>query len=79
MWDRAKKVLSQFLNILLAIFLLLGCVSYVGISTILATEVINDLRLDTYVGLETGFSMVLLILLLGWGPVGLMRSLRDRG
>ena len=78
MWNKAKKILSQFLNVLLAIFLLLGCISYLGINTILATGVINDLRLDTYVGLETGFSMVLLVLLLGWAPVWLMRSMKNK-
>ena len=78
MWNRAKKVLHQFLNILLATILVLACISYVGINSILFTEVINDLRLDTYVGLDTGFGLTLLVLLLGWGPVWLMRSFRDR-
>jgi hypothetical protein len=41
------------------------------------TEVINDLRLDTYITLETGFGIVMLVLFLGWGPVWLMRSLRN--
>ena len=77
MWDKAKKLLKHCLDILLAFILLVACVSYVGINTILLTEVINDLRLDTYVGLETGFSIVLLILLLGWGPVWLIRTLRN--
>jgi len=78
MWNRAKKVLSQCLNVLLAFFLLMGCISYVGINTILATEVINDLRLDTYVGLETGFAVVMLVLFLGWRPVWLIRSFRNK-
>ena len=78
MGDRTKKVLHQFLNILVATILLLACISYVGINSILFTEVINDLRLDTYVGLDTGFGITLLVLLLGWGPVWLMRSFRDR-
>ena len=78
MWNRAKKLLHQFLNILLAAILVLACISYVGINSILFTEVINDLRLDTYVGLDTGFGITLLVLLLGWGPVWLMRSFRDR-
>ena len=77
MWNRAKKVLHQFLNILLATILLLACISYVGINSILFTEVINDLRLDTYVGLDTGFGLTLLVLLLGWGPVWLMRSFQN--
>ena len=78
MWSKAKKVLHQFLNILLAAILVLACISYVGINSILFTEVINDLRLDTYVGLDTGFGITLLVLLLGWGPVWLSRSLERR-
>jgi hypothetical protein len=78
MWNRAKQLLHQFLNILLATILVLACISYLGINSILFTEVINDLRLDTYVGLDTGFGITLLVLLLGWGPVWLMRSFRDR-
>jgi purine-cytosine permease-like protein len=76
MWNKAKKLLGQFLNLLLAVILVLACISYVVINSILATEVINDLRLDTYVGLETGLGIVMLVLLLGWGPVWLMRSFR---
>ena len=78
MWNKVKKLLQHGLNVLVAIILVLACISYMGINTILLTEVINDLRLDTYVGLETGFGIVMLVLLLGWGPVWLMRSLRNR-
>jgi len=76
MWNKAKKLLGQFLNLLLAVILVLACISYVVINSILATQVINGLRLDTYVGLETGLGIVMLVLLLGWGPVWLMRSFR---
>jgi hypothetical protein len=77
MWSRAKQLLQHGLNILLALILILGCISYVGINAVLMTEVINDLRLDTYITLETGFGIVMLVLFLGWGPVWLMRSLRN--
>jgi len=77
MWSRAKQLLLQGINVLLACVLILGCVAYVGINTILMTEVINDLRLDTYITLETGFGIVMLVLFLGWGPVWLMRSFRN--
>ena len=78
MWNKVKKLLQHGLNVLVAIILVLACISYMGINTILLTEVINDLRLDTYVGLETGLGIVMLVLLLGWGPVWLMRSLRTK-
>jgi len=78
MWNRAKEVLNQCLNVLLAFILVLGCIAYVGINSVIMTSVINDLRLDTYVDYSTGSGIVLLVLLLGWGPVWLMRSLRER-
>ena len=76
MWNRVKKLLQHGLNIMVAIILVLACFSYVGINSVLVTEVINDLRLDTYVTLETGFGIVMVVLLLGWGPVWLMRSFK---
>ena len=78
MWNRAKAILKHFLNVVLAITLLVGLVSYVGINTVIMTEVINDLRLDTYVSLDTGFGVVMLILLLGWGPLWLAGTLKRR-
>ena len=75
MWNKAKVLLQQGLNVLLAALLILACLSYIGINSILVTEVINALRLDTYITLETGFSLVMVVLLLGWGPVWLIRSL----
>jgi|3_EtaG_2_1085321.scaffolds.fasta_scaffold83632_1 hypothetical protein len=78
MWDKAKALLHQALNVVLAIILLLACISYVGINSMLLTGVINDLRLDTYVGLDTGLGIVMLVFLLGWGPVWLNRNLQDR-
>ena len=78
MWDKAKELLRHGLNVVLAIILLLGAVSYVSISSILVTDVINDLRLGTYVDISTGFGIVLLVLLLGWGPVWIMRTFRTR-
>jgi len=76
MWNKARALLQHGLNLLLAIILLLACASYVAINSILATEVINDLRLDTYVTVDTGLGIVMLVLLLGWGPVWLMRSFK---
>jgi len=76
MWNRLKNLMHHFMNVVLACILLGACISYVAINSILATELINALRLDTYVGYETGFRFVMLVLLLGWGPLWLSRSVR---
>jgi hypothetical protein len=75
MWNKAKEILRHCLNLVLAVVLLVAVVFYVGINTIILTEVINDLRMDAYVSLETGFGIVMLVFLLGWGPWWLHRVL----
>jgi len=78
MYERMKALLHHCINVVLAVILIGACGAYVVINSVIATQVINDLRLDTYVTYDTGFGVVMLILLLGWGPVWLTRSLRDR-
>ena len=77
MWNRTKEILKRCLNIVLAIMLLAGTISYVGINTLIMTEVINDLRLDTYVSVDTGFGIVILVFLLGWFPWWIHQSLNN--
>ena len=77
--DRLKNLLRHFLNVVVAMILMVGIMCYVGINTLMITQVINELRLDTYVTYQTGLGIVMLVLLLGWGPVWLMRALRDGG
>ena len=74
MYERMKDFLHHCINVVLAIILLGACCAYVLINSVIMTRVINDLQLDTYVGIDTGMGVVMLILLLGGGPVGLMRS-----
>ena len=78
MYDKARTVLSRCINGLIAVFLFVFSVVYVGVASILMTAVINALRLDTYVGIETGVAVVLLVLFLGWVPLWLFRSLGPR-
>ncbi len=78
MYERMKAFLRGCIDLVLALVLVGAMLAYLMINSVLATQVINDLRLDTYVTYETGFGVVLLVLLLGWGPVWLMRSLDDR-
>ena len=79
MYERMKAFLRRCVDLVVAFILIGAMLAYLMINSVIATQVINDLRLDTYVSYETGFGVVLLVLLLGWGPVWLMRSLDDRG
>ena len=79
MYERVKAFLYHCINVVLAMVLIGACGAYVLISSLIMTRVINDLRLDTYVNFDTGMGIVMLVLLLGWGPVWINRSLRDRG
>jgi hypothetical protein len=78
MYERIKAFLHHCINVVVAIVLVALLGSYIIINSVILTRVINDLRLDTYVTLDTGFGIVILILLLGWGPVWLSRSLKSR-
>ena len=75
MYERMKPLLRRCVDLVVALVLVGAMLAYMMINTGVATHLINDLRLDTYVTYETGFGVVLLVLLLGWGPVWLMRSL----
>ena len=79
MYERMKAFLHHCLNVVVAVILVGACGSYVLISSLIMTRVVNELQLDTYIGIDTGLGIVMLILLLGWGPVWLMRSLSNRG
>jgi len=75
MYERMKAFLHHCLNVVVAVILVGACSAYVLINSVIMTRVVNDLQLDTYVGLDTGLGIVMLVLLLGWGPIWLMRSL----
>jgi hypothetical protein len=78
MYERMKVLLHHCINVVIAIVLAAAAGSYVLINSIIMTRVINDLRLDSYISFDTGFGIVMLILLLGWGPVWLSHRLNDR-
>ena len=79
MYERMKAFLHHCINMVLAMILVGACGAYVLINGLIMTRVINDLRLDTYINFDTGMGIVMLILLLGWGPVWINRSLQNRG
>ena len=78
MYDRMKSFLLKVLNVVVALLILTVATIYAAISGVLATMVINDLRLDAYIGAETGIAMVLLLVMLGYIPLyWIIRSARD--
>ncbi len=78
MYDRMKSFLLKALNVVVALLILGVGTIYAAISGVLATMVINDLRLDAYIGAETGIAMVLLLVMLGYIPLyWIIRSARD--
>ena len=78
MYERMKAFLQHCLSVVLAILLMGASAAYLLINSVIMTRVINDLRLDTYVSIDTGVGVVMLILLLGWGPVWLIYTLKKR-
>ncbi len=78
MYERMKRFLMRCIDVFMCLVLLAAMGAYVIINSVVMTQVVNDLRLDAYVTYETGFGIVMLILLLGWGPVWLTRGLKGR-
>jgi len=69
MYDRMKSFLIKALNVVVALLILGVGTIYAAISGVLATMVINDLRLDAYIGGETGVAIVLLLVMLVYLPL----------
>jgi len=68
MLDRMKKILHHCINGLAILLLVITSIAYVCVNGIIVTAVINNFRLDTYVGVETGLGIVMLVFFLGWTP-----------
>ena len=78
MYDRMKRFLYTCVDLILGLIMLVALGLYLTINSIVITNVINDLRLDTYVTYETGFGIIVLFFLLVWGPVWLIHTLKKR-
>ena len=76
MWNRGREVINHCMNAVLFVLMLGVCIMYVGVNSLIMTAVINNLRMDTYVGVETGVGVVTLLILLGWAPLLLTRHWR---
>ena len=78
MYDRMKSFLIRMLNVVVSLLLFGVAAIYALIGGFLTTTVINDIRLDVYIGVETGISMVLLLIMLGYIPqYWVIRSAKD--
>ena len=78
MYERMKRFLLGCIDVFMMLVLFGAMLAYLVINSVLMTAVVNDLRLDAYITYDTGFGIIMLILLLGWGPVWLTRSLSRR-
>jgi len=78
MYDRMKGFLLRMANLIVSLLIVAVAGIYAAIGGILTTTVINDLRLDAYIGFETGIAMVLLLIMLGYIPLyWVIRSAKD--
>ena len=68
MYDRMKNFLQRCVGLLVHVLLFSVGFAYLIVSSIIMTAVVNQIRLDSYIGVETGFGIVTLIILLGWCP-----------
>jgi len=69
MYDRMKSFLIRMLNVVVSLLIITVAGIYAAIGGILTTAVVNDFRLDAYIGFETGMAMVLLLIMLGYIPL----------
>ena len=78
MYDRMKSFLIKALNVVVALLIFGFAAIYSEMRGVLATTVIIDLRVDAYIGAETGIAMVLLLVMLGYIPLyWIISSARD--
>ena len=69
MYDRMKSFLLRILNLVVSLLIVAVAGIYAAISGILMTVVVNDFRLDAYIGFDTGIAIVLLLVMLGYIPL----------
>ena len=56
-----KRLLMSGLHLVAAMLMTAVIGIYAGINAIMITRVLNDWRLDTYMGVETGLNILLLL------------------
>lgn len=68
MYERMKRLLMSGLHLVAAMLMTAVIGIYAGINAIMITRVLNDWRLDTYMGVETGLNILLLLVMLVYIP-----------
>ncbi len=71
MYEMVKRVLKSCLSVIAYLCVIGCCMLYFATSGMVATGIINDLRLDSYVTWDTGLGCVVLVWLLVWCPLWL--------
>jgi hypothetical protein len=79
MYDRMKRLLLSGVHLVVTGLLAVTGMLYGCISGVMLTRVINDFRLDTYLGVETGLSIILLLVMVVYIPIWFMISLANKG
>ena len=78
MYDRMKSFLLRMVNLIASLLIVAVVGIYAAISGILTTVVVNDFRLDAYIGFDTGLAIVLLVIMVGYIPLyWLLRAVND--
>jgi len=77
MMDRLKRFLNASAEVFAMLLVLAGGIAYIAMTGLTLTFVINELRLDTYIGIGTGVEIVMLIFLLVWVPALALRATRS--
>lgn len=68
MYDRMKRLLYSMLNVLASMLIITVAAVYATINGFLITTIMNDLRLDTYLGLDTGIAITLAVVMMVYIP-----------
>ena len=63
-----KRLLYSMLNVLATALILMVAGIYATINGFLITTIMNDLRLDTYLGLDTGLAITLAVVMMVYVP-----------
>ena len=70
-----RRFLDFVRDMIMAIGFFIAFASYMFATAAMATVVINDFQLDTYVTLKTGFAATLFIILTMWPPFAFLSGL----